>query len=416
MALYSLDHSHIAMHKPNIKGKAAAHLIYTIHSRTTVAVLEARTGLTTYGRPDIREFCASRESKAGKNGRIVEKLIVALPLEATRAQQIALMQALADHITKGEAPYVAALHAAGRAENNPHAHIDAFDEPRPLAPGKTGRPPKVIGLSRRGALEQLRADWSAIHNRMMAKWGYGPDSMIDHRSYIERGIDRLPTIHEGPKARAMAAKGISPTSNDHTGPGGRAWIEIDEGVSRIETNQLIRQLNALCDEQQGTKHESGPHGIFHTAPSRYSINPGSNRDSADGYGRNLQQNQNHPWGFSGGRKIADSDLVPTIRGGDATEPVSSTAIASAEAGTPASLVSDWSINQSGRYRPTALRRLIAKAEQAAMTISRSITSMLGNVDWGRLSGRKPSQPWQTGPTTSRPVTTVRPYSRDGPGL
>lgn len=173
MALYSLDHSHLAMHEPGVKGKAAAHLIYTIHSGTTVAVLEERTGITTYARSAIKEYCARRESMAGKNGRIVEKLIVALPLEATRAQQIALMQALADHITKGEAPYVAALHAAGSAENNPHAHIDAFDQSRALPPGKTGRPSKIIGLSRKGALEQLRADWSTIHNRMMAEWGYG---------------------------------------------------------------------------------------------------------------------------------------------------------------------------------------------------------------------------------------------------
>ncbi len=55
-------------------------------------------------------------------------------------------------------------------------------------------------------LEQWRANWANTVNEALAKKGI--TERIDHRSNAERGLDALPTIHEGPAVRAMEKRGI----------------------------------------------------------------------------------------------------------------------------------------------------------------------------------------------------------------
>ena len=57
--------------------------------------------------------------------------------------------------------------------------------------------------------EQLvvwRAAWADVTNRQLEM--YGHDERIDHRSNAARGIDEIPTIHEGVTAQALERKGI----------------------------------------------------------------------------------------------------------------------------------------------------------------------------------------------------------------
>lgn len=58
--------------------------------------------------------------------------------------------------------------------------------------------------------EQLltwRENWAAIVNKYLERSGL--DERVDHRSFAERGIDAIPTIHEGVIARALERKGIT---------------------------------------------------------------------------------------------------------------------------------------------------------------------------------------------------------------
>lgn len=55
-------------------------------------------------------------------------------------------------------------------------------------------------------LEQWRANWANIVNDALKKKGI--TERIDHRSNAERGLDALPTIHEGSAVRAMEKRGI----------------------------------------------------------------------------------------------------------------------------------------------------------------------------------------------------------------
>ena len=72
-------------------------------------------------------------------------------------------------------------------------------------------------------LEHWREAWTGLCNAKFAEKGLAV--RIDHRSYERQGIDRLPTIHEGPAVRQMEARGI----------------RTDKG----SLNRLIRAVNAL---------------------------------------------------------------------------------------------------------------------------------------------------------------------------
>ena len=77
--------------------------------------------------------------------------------------------------------------------------------------------------------EQLvlwRAAWAAVSNRCLER--AGREERIDHRSNAARGLDEIPTIHEGVTAQALERKGII--------------------SDRCELNRQIRADNALLRE------------------------------------------------------------------------------------------------------------------------------------------------------------------------
>jgi hypothetical protein len=83
----------------------------------------------------------------------------------------------------------------------------------------------------------------------------GRAERIDHRTLEAQGIDRMPTIHEGPQGRKARERGIKPDSNVvdiQTYAGKRRSLdyrEIDVGRSRAAQNARIHAFNA----RQATK-------------------------------------------------------------------------------------------------------------------------------------------------------------------
>ena len=86
--------------------------------------------------------------------------------------------------------------------------------------------------------EQLilwRAAWADAANRHLER--YGHDERIDHRSNAARGLDELPTIHEGVTARALERKGMI--------------------ADRCEINRQIKVDNALLRELKAAVKKLG---------------------------------------------------------------------------------------------------------------------------------------------------------------
>lgn len=132
-----------------------------------------------------------------------------------------------------------AFHLPGKDENdipNPHFHVLA--PIRPLnADGTWGaKQHRVYNLDENGqrikkengqldfiatpttdwgrpeTLQKWREEWAKFINSKFEEKGL--DCRIDHRAYVDQGLDLLPTVHEGPQVRKMEKRGIRTEKGD----------------------------------------------------------------------------------------------------------------------------------------------------------------------------------------------------------
>ena len=164
------------------------------------------------------------------DAQLAREIEVALPVELSPAQQLALVRAFVkDNFVDAGMCADFAIHDKGTG--NPHAHI--LLTIRPLRPdGKWGpKCRKVYDLDSQGNripdgkggwknhredttdwnnrenAEKWRAAWAAYANRALE--AAGRPERIDHRSYKRQGVEKIPSIHMGPAASQMERRGIA---------------------------------------------------------------------------------------------------------------------------------------------------------------------------------------------------------------
>jgi hypothetical protein len=158
-----------------------------------------------------------------------------------------MLLSLVEDVTRGRASWIAAFHEGGKDEQNPHAHLVVRDRDP-----ATGR--RVAQLSERGSTERLRRLWQEHANRALEAAGHA--ERIDHRTLKAQGIERTPTIHEGPQAQAMDRRRARPRSRLRrraNGVGARRpfrdvdYPRIDRGRSRAEFNRAVNGRETAAD-------------------------------------------------------------------------------------------------------------------------------------------------------------------------
>ena len=113
MALFSFRHSVKTFSEKRTDdsrvakvGQTAAHLRYITRPQVARTVLCER--LTSQTGPETA--IDAEDAAQQRKGRVCERFIVALPVEATPDQREALTRAFAEKLTGGVAGYVAAIH------------------------------------------------------------------------------------------------------------------------------------------------------------------------------------------------------------------------------------------------------------------------------------------------------------------
>ena len=96
--------------------------------------------------------------------------------------------------------------------------------------------------SRKETLEELRNAWAKMCNELYEEKGL--TERVDARSYEERGIDRIPMVHEGPNVQAMEARGIS-TALGSLNRLIRALNEMKERAMNLLQWSLFRQSQVI---------------------------------------------------------------------------------------------------------------------------------------------------------------------------
>lgn len=177
------------------------------------------------------------------DAQFAKEFIVALPIELTREQSIALFRQFVTEqvLPRGQiADWV--LHDE---PGNPHVHLMTTLRPLTqtgfgakkiavIGPGdqpvrtKAGKIQYRLWAGEKTEFLQQRQGWLDLQNQHLALAGLG--IQVDGRSYAERGIDIVPTPHIGVGAKAMGRKG------DVTG---RA-----ADLERLAQHEVARQINA----------------------------------------------------------------------------------------------------------------------------------------------------------------------------
>ena len=142
---------------------------------------------------------AAEQKETRKNSQTARSIDAALPREISLAEQIDLVRNFCNQnfVAKGMCVDFA-IH--DKDDGNPHVHI--------LLPtrcvDKNGFTVKDRSWNDRAVLEQWRESWADWCNH---KLYFVSDERIDHRSYKDQGIDKIPTVHLGAGACAIEKKG-----------------------------------------------------------------------------------------------------------------------------------------------------------------------------------------------------------------
>jgi Ti-type conjugative transfer relaxase TraA len=159
---------------------------------------------------------AAEAFEARKDARVAREFEIALPHELSASQRLALTrefaQGLADRYGTAVDFAIHAPHGEGD-ERNYHTHL--LMTTRALTPDglgdKTNLERENKWLAVRGLpltqaqLVEVRRSWGEVANEHIARAGV--EARIDHRSYLERGLEVEPTQHMGVHATQMERRG-----------------------------------------------------------------------------------------------------------------------------------------------------------------------------------------------------------------
>ncbi len=148
-----------------------------------------------------------------KDAQVARDVTIALPKELSAADRCRLAVGFAQEIAEEYSIAIdVAIHAPSGGNDNHHAHLlmttntltvdglgnkcRAFDN---IAVKRAG------GADAKNAIEYLRESWEKKANQSLEQSGVV--SRIDHRSLEAQGLNRIPTIHLGPKSHQMEQRG-----------------------------------------------------------------------------------------------------------------------------------------------------------------------------------------------------------------
>jgi hypothetical protein len=189
MAIYSLRLAPIGKTTQKRSFTAAAHIRYITRKE---AVSHVMAGRMPEGRVKAMRWLRSQEKADRANARVADKLVIALPRELSRQQQVELLWGFAEDLTQRRASWFAAIHAKGKDKLNPHCHLlvrdrDVRDGMRVVmfsAGQKEAAQRAAKGQSKPKTLRMIREMWERHANVALEQ--AGRSERIDHRRLVDQ--------------------------------------------------------------------------------------------------------------------------------------------------------------------------------------------------------------------------------------
>ena len=151
------------------------------------------------------------QSKRAANARLFREVMIPLPheLSTEQRQELTRRYVKEQFVSKGMIADVSYHNMEGQdPKENAHAHV--MLTMREVSQDGFGK--KNREWDKKQNLEHWREEWTRTANEMSREWGQ--ELELDHRSYEERGINRIPEQHMG-AAYAMEQRGIKTQLGDH---------------------------------------------------------------------------------------------------------------------------------------------------------------------------------------------------------
>lgn len=140
-------------------------------------------------------WSAVERAEKRKDSQLARELEIALPAELTHEQRRELIHSFVreQFVSRGMVADVA-MHAPSRKGDQRNFHAHVMLSMREVQADGFG--PKVREWNKLDQVEKWRAAWAEHTNAALAS--YGHEARVDHRSHAARGLETLPTQHEGP--------------------------------------------------------------------------------------------------------------------------------------------------------------------------------------------------------------------------
>jgi hypothetical protein len=177
------------------------------------------------------------------DAQLAREINVALPKELSKEQQTELVLSFVqDQFVDCGMVADVAIHRDD--VNNPHFHV-MFTMREIHSDGFAKR--KNRAWNNRELLVEWRKQWAIYANRALEKAGF--KERIDHRSYAEQGIDKIPTQHLGTASHALEEKarkaarvrGVEYRPVTRLGQLNQEIQAINEKTKRLESNVISLQ-------------------------------------------------------------------------------------------------------------------------------------------------------------------------------
>ena len=193
------------------------------------------------------EFCdraklwnAAEAAEKRKNSQTARSINAALPKELSREEQIDLVRQFCEQcfVSKGMCCDFA-IH--DKDDGNPHVHI--LLATRKL--GKSGFAQKERAWNDRKLLIEWRERWADWCNH---KLYFVSDARVDHRSYKEQGVNKLPQIHLGVEVCAVERKGFKTDKGNKNRRIRQRNLEVE--IAELEKqmqSKRLRQRQEMID-------------------------------------------------------------------------------------------------------------------------------------------------------------------------
>lgn len=170
-----------------------------------------------------------------KDSQLAREINIALPIEFDREKQIKLVREYVNEnfVSMG---MIADVVIHDTDNGNPHAHI--MLTMREIMEDGFGK--KNRDWNNRVYIEKWRAELANHINKGLEELGLS--ERVDHRSYEERGIEKIPTKHEGYIVRAMERRGIETERGNEN-----REIEKDNKIIELANKQIevIREIQGV---------------------------------------------------------------------------------------------------------------------------------------------------------------------------